>query len=116
LNIIFHYANKKIRKLASNINYSKNDNDNNRGDKSSIGDGNNNNFIVLPYIRDVTESVKDSITNPDIKVGFHCLNKLNRDLLNHIKIRTLLMNVAMWSTNYHVKIAMPLMLDRRKDN
>jgi len=25
----------------------------------------------------ITETVKDIITNPDIKVGFHCLNRLN---------------------------------------
>jgi len=81
--MIFHHTNRRIRKLVSNINYRKNDNGNNRGDKSSIGDGNNNKFIVLPYAKDVTETVKNSITNSGIKVGFHCLNKLNRFIKPH---------------------------------
>jgi len=115
--MIFHYANKRIRKLASNINYSKNNNGNNRGDKSSIGDGNNNNnFIVVPYVRDVTETVKDSIIkNPDIKVEFHCLNKLNRFIKLH-KDKNTTDECSNVVTNHHVKIAMSPMLDRRKDN
>lgn len=75
LNLIFHHINRRIRKLASNINYKQNDNSNKRGEGSSMGEGNKK-FIVLPYVKNVT--VKNIITNPDIKVGYHCLNKLNR--------------------------------------
>jgi len=83
LNMIFHYANRRIRKLASNINYNKN-NGMNKGDKSSMEkDSNNKKFIVLPFVKDVTGTVGDIIKNPDIKVGFHCFNKLNRFIKPH---------------------------------
>jgi len=71
LNMIFHYANRRIRKLARNISHRRTENN---VEHSSSEENNNNIFIVFPYVKDITKTVKTSIVDSGVTLGYRCLN------------------------------------------
>lgn len=79
--MIFHYGNKRIKSLASTINYKINrmaeDEDGVFGGKID-----KKMFIVLPYVKNITDSLKDTMDS-NITLGYRCLNCLDRIIRTH---------------------------------
>ncbi|XP_011864472.1 PREDICTED: uncharacterized protein LOC105560198 [Vollenhovia emeryi] len=76
LNLVFEKINKRIKKLMNVKEEDANTSTNNNPEKS-------NNFIVIPYINGISEKVESLIDKSKFRIGYHCLNKLEKFVKVH---------------------------------
>jgi len=74
-----------------------------------------NNWFLIPYIKEVSEKFKNIAHGLESKLAFFSLNKLDR-IIKSQKAAYHWDITRMLSINYHVKIVIPHMLVKQKEN